>query len=72
VLAASLDLRLLWLFAVYPLQVIRLAVRETRSRRQNWVRALALVLCKFPEMLGQLKFLMDKHRRVQSSLIEYK
>ena len=71
-LALSLDLRLLWLLAIYPLQVIRLAVRGTRSRRQNWVRALALVLCKFPEMLGQLKFLMDKHRRVQSSLIEYK
>lgn len=72
VLAAILDLRLLWLFAVYPLQVVRLAIRGPRSRRENWVRALALVVCKFPEMLGQLKFLLDKHRRVQSSLIEYK
>jgi GT2 family glycosyltransferase len=72
ILALILDLRLLWLLAVYPLQVIRLAVLGKRSWRQNWVRALALVLCKFPEMLGQLKFLTDKHRRVQSSLIEYK
>ena len=71
-LAFSLDLRLLWLLAVYPLQVIRLAVLGGRSRRENWVRALALVLCKFPEMLGQVKFLRDKHRRVQSTLIEYK
>lgn len=71
-LALSLDLRLLWLFAIYPLQVLRLALRGPRSWGQNWVRALALVLCKFPEMLGQLKFLMDKHRRVQSGLIEYK
>lgn len=73
ILALSLDLRLLWLLAIYPLQVIRLAVRGPRSSwGQNWVHALALVLCKFPEMLGQLKFLMDKHRRVQSGLIEYK
>lgn len=72
ILALTLDLRLLWLLAVYPLQVIRLAVLGKRSRRDNWVRALALVLCKFPEMLGQLKFLTDRHRRVQSSLIEYK
>jgi len=72
ILAVTLDLRLLWLFALYPLQVIRLAVLGPRSWRQNWVRALALVLCKFPEMLGQLKFLTDRHRRVQSSLIEYK
>lgn len=72
ILALSLDLRLLWLLAVYPLQVIRLAVLGKRSVRANWVRALALVLCKFPEMLGQLKFLRDKHRRVQSGLIEYK
>lgn len=72
ILALSVDLRLLSLLAVYPLQVIRLAVRGKRSARENWVRALALVLCKFPEMLGQLKFLTDKHRRVQSTLIEYK
>lgn len=72
ILALSLDLRLLWLLAVYPLQVIRLAVRGKRSARENWVRALALVLCKFPEMLGQLKFLRDRQRRVQSGLIEYK
>ena len=72
ILALTLDLRLLWFLAIYPLQVIRLAVLGPRSWRQNWVRAVALVLCKFPEMLGQLKFLMDKQRRVQSSLIEYK
>jgi len=72
ILALTLDLRLMWLLAIYPLQVVRLAIRGSRSWGQNWVRALALVLCKFPEMLGQLKFLMDRHRRVQSGLIEYK
>ena len=62
----------LWLFALYPLQVVRLALRGKRSMRENWLRAGALTLGKFPEMLGQLKFLLDKVRRVQSRLIEYK
>jgi hypothetical protein len=30
------------------------------SRRENWLQAVFLVLGKFPEMLGQLKFL--RHR----------
>lgn len=71
-LTAALGWQALWLFCVYPLRVIRLALREKRSARESWLHALALVLCKFPEMLGQLKFLRDKHRRVQSTLIEYK
>jgi hypothetical protein len=62
----------LWLLALYPLQVIRLAVRGKRSARENWLRAGALMLGKFPEVLGQMKFMLDKIRRVQSGLIEYK
>jgi len=62
----------LLLLGVYPLQVVRLALRGTGSVRENWMRAGALVLCKFPEMLGQLKFHLDRHRHVQSRLIEYK
>jgi glycosyltransferase involved in cell wall biosynthesis len=62
----------LLLLVVYPLQTIRLALRGTRSLRENWIHAGALVLGKFPELLGQLKFFLDKARRVQSGLIEYK
>jgi len=62
----------LCLLALYPLQVIRLGLRGKRTARENWLRAGALVVGKFPEMLGQLKFLLDKVRRVQSGLIEYK
>lgn len=60
------------LVGVYPLQVARLALRGKRSARENWWRAAALVVCKFPEMLGELKYLIDRvaGRRVQ--LIEYK
>ncbi len=60
------------LFA-YPIQIIRLSTRGNRpSARENWLRAGALVLGKFPEMSGQIKFHLDRLRRAQSRLIEYK
>ena len=62
----------LTLFALYPLQIARLGVRGCRSARENWLRALFLVVGKFPEMLGQIKFLMHRHVRARSRLIEYK
>jgi GT2 family glycosyltransferase len=71
-LAPALHWWALLLLGVYPIQVVRIALRGKRSARENWFRAGALVLGKLPEMLGQLKFLMDRHRHVQSRLIEYK
>ncbi len=62
----------LWLLAIYPLQVVRLARRSKQSQRENWWRGAALVLGKFPELLGQMKFLVDRIRGEQSGLIEYK
>jgi len=60
------------LLLVYPLQVMRLALAGKRTARQNHLRALALVIGKFPEVLGQMKYAFDRFRRVQSGLIEYK
>jgi GT2 family glycosyltransferase len=62
----------LLLLLIYPLQTIRLALRGTRSPRENWWRAASLVFCRFPEVLGQIKFMLDQHRRAPSRLIEYK
>jgi len=59
-------------FAVYPLQVVRLALRGKRSMRENWWRAVFLVIGKFPELLGQLKFVMHRCLGRQSRLTEYK
>ena len=59
-------------FAVYPLQVVRTALRGDRSMRENWWRAIFLVIGKFPELLGQLKFLAHRCVRRESRLIEYK
>ncbi|MDM3888757.1 glycosyltransferase [Pseudomonas sp. BCRC 81390] len=60
------------LLLVYPLQAWRLARRGGRSARENWLRAVFLVLGKFPEMLGQLKFLYRHLVAGKPALIEYK
>jgi GT2 family glycosyltransferase len=62
----------LLLLLVYPLQLVRLAMRGSHSPRENWLRAACLVLGKFPEMLGQLKFTLDRYRHARARLIEYK
>lgn len=72
VLAAAFGAWFLLLFGIYPLQWIRLALRSNATSRVKWIRSGALVLGKFPEMFGQLKFLGDRIRGERSGLIEYK
>jgi glycosyltransferase involved in cell wall biosynthesis len=60
------------LLLIYPLQVIRLSFRGTSSLKQNWWRALFLVLGKFPEAMGQSKFVYNKLHGKTAHLIEYK
>lgn len=58
--------------AIYPIQVIRLGAANGGTAAHTWLRAGALVLSKFPEMLGQLKFTWDRLRGIDSLIIEYK
>jgi hypothetical protein len=60
------------LLLIYPLQVVRLALRGDRSIRENWWRAVFIVIGKFPEVLGQTKFMLDRISSSRSRLIEYK
>ena len=60
------------MFLIYPIQIIRIALRGSRSVRENWLRALFLVLGKFPEAMGQIKFFYNRLSRKTSHLIEYK
>jgi GT2 family glycosyltransferase len=60
------------LLLVYPAQIIRLALRGTLSVKENWWRALFLVLGKFPEALGQLNFFYNRLAGKTARLIEYK
>ena len=60
------------LLLIYPLQIVRLAARSGRSASENWWRAAFLVLGKFPELFGQIKFLIHRHLGGKPRLIEYK
>ncbi len=60
------------LLAIYPLQVVRLALRGERTARENWWRAFFLVLAKFPEVKGQTRFLYNRLAGKTARLIEYK
>jgi GT2 family glycosyltransferase len=53
-------------------QIIRLALRGKRSFRENWWYATFLVLGKFPEATGQLRFLYNRLLGRTARIIEYK
>ncbi len=57
---------------LYPLQVIRIASRGRYKGRVNWEMAVFLVLGKFAEVSGNLRFLVNLLRGRHAKLIEYK
>jgi len=57
--------------AVYPAQVVRLAIREGNDKT-GWERALFLVLGKFAEARGVLEYWLGRLLRRRGGLIEYK
>jgi hypothetical protein len=61
---------LTWL--IYPLQMLRLTSRNTGSLKQRATVALFHLLGRFPEALGQIKFMLDRLCGRRSRLIEYK
>lgn len=62
----------LFVLAIYPAQVVRLALGGRYAPRANWWRAFFLVLGKFPELLGQMKFCRSLLTGGRQGLIEYK
>jgi GT2 family glycosyltransferase len=60
----------LWL--VYPLQTLRLALRDGIADRDKRIRALFYTLARFPEAQGVCKFWLNQLRRRRATLIEYK
>lgn len=70
--AALLDPRALLGVVIYPLQVLRLFVRGGGPWRTRLARAAFLVLGKFAESWGQLKFVAHRVSGTRSRLIEYK
>jgi len=62
----------LLILLVYPIQVVRLAVRGNPYKKEFWARAFFLVLGRFPEAMGQVNFLLVRLTRQNKRLIEYK
>jgi hypothetical protein len=71
VIATQSPLPLLGLLA-YPLQMARMLHTMTGGPRERRLRALFLMIAKFPEGLGQLKYLTMRLLRRRGGLIEYK
>jgi GT2 family glycosyltransferase len=57
---------------IYPLQMLRQIARNHGPLRHRAILALFQVLARFPEALGQIKFLRDRLLSRQAQLIEYK
>jgi hypothetical protein len=57
---------------LYPIQVLRLIIRGDAGFRQRLLRAGFLVMGKFPETQGALRYWMFRALRRSSPLIEYK
>jgi glycosyltransferase involved in cell wall biosynthesis len=57
---------------IYPVQIARQLIRNTGSIKERVILATFQVLSRFPEALGQLKFIFNKTIGAQGRLIEYK
>jgi glycosyltransferase involved in cell wall biosynthesis len=60
----------IWL--IYPLQMLRQIIRNAGTIRERTIKAIFQVLARFPEGMGQLKFLRNRLLGRSASLIEYK
>jgi len=72
IVLAAMDLRWLLLFLAYPAQIVRLALTGGRAPGDNWLQAVFWVLGRFPEGVGQVKFLLNRILGRRHVLIEYK
>ena len=71
-LACVCDAHFGWLFAVYPAQVCRIALKRRRKTPYVLLYAASLIVGKFPEMYGQFKYWWHKKRYATPQIIEYK
>lgn len=57
---------------IYPVQVLRIALRDRHTSRHPWQHAFFLILGKFAEASGAIQFLWRKMLHRAPRLIEYK
>jgi glycosyltransferase involved in cell wall biosynthesis len=57
---------------IYPAQLLRRMARLTGSLRTRFQLAFFELLVRFPEALGQMKFMRDRLMKLRGGIIEYK
>ncbi len=62
----------LLILTLYPLQVMRMTISGRETPKVNLYYACFVMLGKFPELGGMLKFYWNRAMRVNARLIEYK
>lgn len=61
------------LFLIYPLQMVRLYVRDPDELPSTrLLKSVLFVVSRFPEALGYFQFMRDRFTKRQATLIEYK
>jgi glycosyltransferase involved in cell wall biosynthesis len=60
------------LIFIYPLQWLRLTLQIKQPFKKASLRAFFLIIGKFAEAIGQIKFLLHRYMRKQTKIIEYR
>jgi GT2 family glycosyltransferase len=60
------------LLLAYPIQWLRLSLNSDQPFKQASLQAFFLIIGKFAEMCGQVKFLIHRYTNKQSKIIEYR
>jgi len=74
-LSLSIDYSLLVMFIIYVMQIIRIySKRKVKNKKYliSLIYSLSVVTAKFPQLLGLIKFILNKLQSKKEYLIEYK
>lgn len=65
---------LLFGFLIYPVQICRLAWKNSSQlfAKKVWIKAVFFTIARFPEAIGMLRFYFNRINRRSALLIEYK
>ncbi len=69
---STFSLYYLIFFVTYPLQVIRIGFKSKLKSNIKWKFSVFIMLGKFPEIQGCMKFILTKILRQKGAIIEYK
>lgn len=62
----------LGLLLIYPLQIFRMTFKSNLPRKTALLHSMFLMIGKFPEQVGQFKFMWNRFNNQSGQLIEYK